>query len=79
MYFSPSGFSRIADPASITTWYWFNCVYNVETCRCPKASYSVSSICCDVIPNRDAVFRSITSDGLQTLVLLVGIHVGQLR
>ena len=33
----------------------------VETCRCPKASYSVLSICCGRIPSREAVSRSITS------------------
>ena len=37
-------------------------MYIVDTCRCPNASYSVSSTICAVIPSRDAVSRSITND-----------------
>ena len=51
----------------------------VETWRCPKASYSVSSMACGKIPRRDAVSRSITKFGLQAAVLLVGGHVAQAR
>src|SRR6202041_3697684 len=42
---------------SSTTWYWFNCVKMIETCRWPKASYRVLSMACGRIPNRDAVSR----------------------
>src|ERR1700677_3887934 len=44
---------------SRTTWYWFNCVKMIETCRWPKASYRVLSMACGRIPSRDAVSRSI--------------------
>src|SRR5580693_10151555 len=44
---------------SSTTWYWFNCVKMMETCRCPKASYRVLSMACGRIPRRDAVSRSM--------------------
>ena len=46
---------------SMTTWYWFSWVKMVETWRWPKASSSVSSMFCGVMPSRDAVSRSMTS------------------
>src|SRR5580693_6523590 len=44
---------------SSTTWYWFNCVKMMETCRCPKASYRVLTMACGRITRRDAVSRSM--------------------
>src|SRR4030095_7626058 len=42
--------------------YWLSGVYMIATWRWPKASLSVSSMSCGVMPRRDAVARSITSD-----------------
>ena len=36
--FSVSGLCQNRGATSITTWYWFSCVYIVDTCRWPKAS-----------------------------------------
>ena len=39
----------------------------VDTCRCPKASYSVSSIIFGVSPRREAVLRSMVSAAFMPL------------
>ena len=57
----PAGCVRNSGLTSSTTRYWFNCVNMIEICRWPKASYSVSSIICGVMPSREAVSRSITT------------------
>ena len=61
MFFSSSGLFAKFLLTSKTTWYWFNCVNIVETCRWPNASYRVSSIACGSMPSREALSRSITS------------------
>ena len=77
MFFSSSGFCCKSGFISSTTRYWFNCVNMIEIWRWPKASYSVSSIICGVMPKRDAVLRSITSCRLQAAVLLIAGDVAQ--
>ena len=75
---------RLADRAgtaastSSTTWYWLSWVNMVEIWRWPKASYSVLSIVCGVMPRREAVSRSITRCASRPLVLLVARDVAQL-
>src|SRR6266571_837017 len=46
---------------SSTTWYWLSWVKMVDTCRCPNASYRVSSTAWGRIPRRLPVSRSMTS------------------
>ena len=54
-------------------------LYMVETCRWPKASYSVLSISCGEMPKRAAVAAIVVNQGLQPAVLLIAAHVGDDR
>ena len=51
----------------------------VETCRWPKASYSVSSMACVEMPKLGGGQAVDRQAGLQAAVLLVGVDVDQAR
>ena len=51
----------------------------VETWRWPKASYSALSMAAAEMPRRAAVSRSMTTCACRPLILLIAVHVRQLR
>ena len=62
----------------ITTWYWFNCVYIVETALAEGVvERVVDQLGRDPQPRRGHAVDD--ERGLEALVLLVGRHVGELR
>ena len=78
MYLSPSGFCQNCGSTSMTTWYWFSCVYIVETG--PLAEGVVERVVDHL--RRDAEARRGApvdrERRLEALVLLVAVDVGQL-